>query len=173
MHLWRAKPLVRILAHDQLSAEQRAQYLLAGLLIYTVATYSGLLVGGTTPWSLPYVVEAVVVVAVAVLGVVRAFDASGGAKNSRFIVDFTCLYVPVSISTLVVVWGAYWLLRLAFGAYLDDLSRSDFQFALNLSALGMDILVFMSFVAIILVQVITFARIVSLLGKVREERGDA
>ena len=173
MHFWRTAPLVEKLARDELTAEQRAQYLLAGLLVYVFATYSGLMAGGTVRWTPPYIAEALLYLAITTLGVVKAFDASGGSKNPRFIVDFTCLYVPVSVSTVVSVWTIYWVLRFGYDNYILALTESRFQLAINLSHLGMDVFVFLSFAAVLGVQVVTFARLVSLMAELRALRGDA
>jgi hypothetical protein len=173
MHFFRAGPLVRELAEDSLTAQQRASYLLASFLIFNVAYYSGFMASGTVPWTPPYFAEAAAVVLINIIGVVKAFDASGGHKNKQFISDFTCLYVPVSVVTLLAVWGAYWLLRVAFSASLQAFAESDLQFAINLSQLGFDIFSFIGLTATLTLLVVTYVRLCSLLAKVRTQRGDA
>jgi hypothetical protein len=63
--------------------------------------------------------EFVMVVVIAVLGVQRCYEASGGDGGRRFVVDFTCLLVPLSIKVYAVVWGLYWLLVWPYRTILD------------------------------------------------------
>jgi hypothetical protein len=173
MHLFRAAPLVEKLARGTLSGQQKAAYLLAGFVIFNVAYYSGFVGSGAVLWTVPYFAEAGAVVLINILGVVKAFEASGGESNKQFVVDFTCLYVPVSVMALLVVWGSYWLLRVAFSASLESLAQSDLQFAINLNHLGFDFFSLAGFMATLAVLAVTYVRLFCLLSKVRVLRGDA
>ena len=170
MQLLRTKPVVEALIADSVSAEERAKYLLASFLVFNAAYYSGLVVAGAELWTPLSLMEAAVVVALNIVGVVKTFDAAGGKTNTDFIAQFTCLYVPVSVTTLVAVWGVYWLMRMSFTPTLVELSRSNMQFALNLASLGTDLLGFLAFVANVGVLAITYGRLHKLLARVREAR---
>ena len=170
MHLLRTSPLVEELARGAVSAEDRAKYLLASFLVFNVVYYSGLAIGGAPPWSVPAIIEAVAVMLLNIVGVVRTFDASGGKSNRDFVAEFTCLYVPVSVTTVAAVWGGYWALRLGFHESLMALSESDIQFAVNLGALGTDLFGFLTFVANVGVLAVTYYRLVGLLKKVAEQK---
>ena len=166
MHLLRTEPLVRELSAGAVSAEERAKYLLASFVLFNIAYYSGAVLSTAPPWTIISALEGGLMVALNVIGVVKTFDASGGRKNPDFVTQFTCLYVPVSITTLAVVWGSYWLLRLGFGGAIEAISRSNFQFAVNLSTIGTDLFGFLTFVANISVLAITYLRLHRLLSQV-------
>jgi hypothetical protein len=173
MHLFRTRPVVIALASDAISAEQRAYYLLAGFLLWNVAFYSGLVTSGTMPWSFPYIAEFLALVVVNVFGVVATFDASGGKSNKQYVIDFTCLYVPVSITTLLGFWGVYWLLQLGFREAIMLLAQSGVQFALNMSALGFDAFSLLAFAATVGSQAVTYYRLTKLLNQVHAARSEA
>lgn len=170
MHLLRTTHLVTQLSRRAVSNEERAKYLLASFLVFNVVYYSGLAVGTAAPWSMPSVIEAIAVVLINVVGVVKGFDASGGKENPDFVVEFTCLYVPVSITTVATVWGCYWALRLGFHESIMALAQSNFQFATNLAALGTDLFGFLTFLANVCVPAITYYRLCGTLSKVRDKK---
>ncbi len=173
MHLLRTHPLVNALASGDISAEQRAYYLLASFLVFNIAYYSGFAASGTEPWTLPYIAEALAVILINIVGVVATFDASGGKSNKQYINDFTCLYVPVSITTLLAFWGVYWVLRIGFHETVMALAQSDLQFAINMSKLGFDGFALLAFAATIGSLVVTYTRLTRLLASVRVARGEA
>jgi hypothetical protein len=173
MHLLRARPLIPVLASGALSAEQRAYYLLASFLVFNLAYYSGFVTSGSAPWTFPYIAEALAVVVINIVGVVAAFDASGGKKNKQFISDFTCLYVPVSVTTLLVFWGAYWIIHMAFHEAVMGLAQSDMQFAMNMANLGFNGFALLAFLATVGSLAVTYIRLIKLLQAVRAERGEA
>lgn len=170
MHLLRTTPLIDKLATGSLSGEQRAKYLMASFLVFTCAYYTGWVAGGAPLWSIPSVVEALAIALITVVGIVKTFDAAGGDSNKSYIVDFTCLYVPVSITTLLGVWGAYWMIVVVFSESLNALSQSHMQFAINLSRLGSDIFGFLTFLAATGVQAVIFYRLTRLLRAVHLAR---
>jgi hypothetical protein len=168
MHLLRTQPVISALVAGAIAPQERAAYLMASFLMFTVAYYSGLVGPGAPTWSIPSVLEALIVAGITILGIVKAFDASGGPDNPDFVAEFTCLYVPITITTLLGVWSVYWLVMLSFRESLEILSqRSSLQFAMNLWRIGTDLAGFLSFAAVVLVQVITFIRITSALHRVR------
>lgn len=173
MHLFRTRPLIDALARRSLSAEQRAYYLLASFVVFNVAYYSGFVGSGTVPWTLPYIAESLAVVLINILGVVATFDASGGKSNDEYVIDFTCLYVPVSVTTLLAFWGGYWVLRIGFYEAVMSFADSNMQFAINMSRLGFDGFALLAFVATIGSLVVTYARLTKLLASVRAARGEA
>ncbi len=173
MHLFRTRPVVIALAGDAISAEQRAYYLLAGFLLWNVAYYSGLVTSGTAPWSFPYIAELLAVILINIIGVVATFDAAGGKSNKQFVVDFTCLYVPVSITTLLGFWGAYWLLQLGFRESIMLVAQSNMQFAVNMSTLGFDAFSSLAFAATVGSLAVTYYRLAKLLAQVQAARGEA
>ena len=170
MHLLSAKKLVHELAADAVTTEQQAQYMLVGFAIWNIAFYSGLIVSGSNVWSLPSVLEGVAVIAINVFGVFQAYEAAGGRDSRSFIVDFTCLYVPVTITTIVPVWAIYWAVRLGFEGLLVSLYESHSQFVVNLHRMGIDFFGLLSLLAVVLVLAVTYWRITSLLRTLRQQR---
>jgi hypothetical protein len=170
MHLLRTSSLVTQLSRRAVSSEERAKYLLASFLVFNVVYYSGLAVSTAEPWSVPNGIEAVVVVLVNIIGVVKAFDASGGKDNPDFVAEFTCLYVPVSVTTVAAVWGAYWALRIGFHESILAFAQSNFRFATNLAALGTDLFGFLTFLANAGVLGVTYYRLSNLLAQVHEAK---
>jgi hypothetical protein len=115
MHLVNTRRLVEDLAHGRVSERDKAYYLLVGLIFYILVGYSTLIFAnqGRT-WLGAF--EAFMLVMIAVLGVQSSFQAGGGDTNTHFIVDFTCLLVPLSIKVYAAVWGLYWLFVWAYYA---------------------------------------------------------
>lgn len=166
MYLFRTGPLIAKLAAGQVSNTEKAYYLLASFLMFTLAYYSGF-VSGNQVWTLPSILEGLAIAGITVLGVVKAFDASGGEEGADFIAQFTCLYVPISITTLLVVWSLFWGITIGFREALIAMSHSHMQFAVNLSRLGADMFSFLGFAAAVTVQGATFYRMSNCLASVR------
>jgi hypothetical protein len=169
MHLFRTQPLIAKLAKVEVSTTEKAYYLLASFLMFTVAYYTGFASSNAT-WTLPSTLEGVTVGAITVIGIVKAFDAAGGEEAKDFIADFTCLYVPITITTMLVVWTLFWGILFVFRESLIAISESHMQFAVNLSRLHADMFNFVTFLAVILVQAITFYRMNLCLAQVRALR---
>ena len=166
MHLFRTTPLVKQLARGELSATKKAHYLLASFLMFTIAYYTAF-VGGSAAWTPSSIFEGVATAVITVIGIVKCFDAYGGEKSTDFIEAFTCLYVPISITTIVVVWGLYWCALFGFRESLIALSESRMQFALNLSRIGTDLFGFLTFASVVTVQIASFYRMANALEDVK------
>jgi hypothetical protein len=138
----------------------------AGALLFWTA------VGTDVPWSVPSLFEAAAIIGINIFGVVRSFDASGGKSNPDYVAEFTCLYVPVAITTYGTVWGVYWLLRWAFNESILAFSQSHFQFAMNLGRLGTDLFGFLTLLANVISLFIAYERLRRLLARVREAKSD-
>ena len=172
LRLFNAKKLASELCRQEVSPETQATYLLASMLMFTALYYSGLVISTSDLWSLPSTLEAIAVAGVTVFGLAKCFEAAGGNANKSFLVDFTCLYVPVTLTTTLVVWCLYWATRLAFSQTLVALSEGHFQFARNLALLGTDFFGLLGFLATVGVQVITYSRMSAHLAAVRRARTD-
>lgn len=173
MYLLRTRPLIQQLARGELSPAKKAHYLMASLLMFTLIFASGFVPGSPPVWTIPSLLEAAAIALVTVIGVVKCFDAAGGDASKDFIAEFTCLYVPVTISTLLVVWSLYWAVLYGFRETLIALSESRMQFALNLSRLGTDLFGFLGFAAAVAVQIVTYYRVSGALEDVRIARNDS
>jgi len=170
MHLFRTKPLVQQLARGELSATKKAHYLLASFLMFILAYNSGFVPGSPPPWTVPSLLETAAVALITIIGIVKCFDAAGGEDSSDFVAMFTCLYVPVTITTLIVVWSIFWGISFGFREALIALSESRMQLAVNLSRLGTDLFGFLGFAAVVTVQIATYYRVAGALKGVRLAR---
>jgi hypothetical protein len=173
MHLFRTAPLVQQLGARQVSPQQQAEYLLTSFVVFSLFSYAAIVVPSAGPWTAISLLEGVAVVVVTMVGVVKAFDFSGGKNNPDFVADFTCLYVPVSITTLLAFWGDYWLVVLGFRGAITSPSFINSQFAINLASLGFDPFTFLALAGNVGVPAVTYYRIAKLLTNVRALRGDA
>jgi hypothetical protein len=164
MHLLRTKPLINALATGQINGADQARYLLGSFLVFIVPGYAGLLPSSGASYSWPLAFEAWFYVLIAVFGVLASRDAAGGSKNHHFITEFTCLYVPVAISTLICTWSVYWLVVLGLQDQIYAASFSRSQFTLNLRAIGTDYFGLLTFLTHVISNATIYYRIV---GKLR------
>ena len=167
LHLLSTKPLVHELAAGTVDAEQQAYYIIANAVFYALVYYSGLVAASSWPLSLPSLLEFVVVVAISIYGVFQAYEASGGKGSSSFLVEFTCLFVPVAITTYLPIWIVYWVIRIGFGPFLISLSESHTQLAVNLSQIGTDFFGLLGFLANVGALAFSYWRVVRLVRRVR------
>ncbi len=173
MHIFRTQPLITKLAKGEVSPQEQAAYAIASVCIWTVAFYSGLVVAGAQVWTIPSILEAVAIVGITVVGVVRCFDNAGGNKNRQFLNEFYCLSVPITTPLVLAVWICYWAITLGFREALFSLSNSDMQFAVNLSKIGADLFALLSFLAVVCVQAGIYYRLAGALHQVQVEKNDA
>jgi hypothetical protein len=163
MHLLRTTPLINSLAARQVGGTDQARYLLVSFLIFIVPGYLGLLPSSGASYTWPLAFEAWFYIAIAVFGILAARDAAGGNSNQNFITEFTCLYVPVAVTTLGVVWSVYWATVLLLQNQLAAWSWSGTQFTENLRAMGTDLFGLATFLAHVASNTIIYVRLVRLL----------
>jgi hypothetical protein len=168
IRLFNAKCLANELHRNEVSSRERGYYLAASFLMFVVFNYSGL-TSANPLWSWLSIYEAVVVAAITVVGFAKVYEAAGGDSNSDFVVEFSCLYVPVSITTILVVWGVYWGVTFGFRETIMALADSHLQIVVNLSRIGGNFFDLLTFLAVALVQAVTFYRIAKLFEIVRGE----
>ena len=108
MHVLNTRRLAEDLAHGRVSTRDKAYYLLLGWVLWIVIGYSTLVFSNASRSWLG-LFEAFMIIVIAVFGVQTCYEASGGDDNRSFVVDFTCLLVPLTIKVYAVVWGLYWL----------------------------------------------------------------
>jgi hypothetical protein len=156
MHVLSTRRLLEDLARGRVSQRDKAYYLLVGWLLYVVIGYSTLVFAnqGRTWLGL---LEAFMIVVIAVLGIQSCYEASGGDNNKHFVVDFTCLLVPLTIKVYVAVWGTYWLFAWGYhamhGATFES-ERSAYMVAFLSRHAGW----FMTLIAVLVTQAALFLR---------------
>ena len=147
MHLFRTAPIEAQLAARSMGAKAQAKYLMASFMIFMVPGYLSLIPSSAAPYTVALGLEAWFYVCITVLGVAAARDAAGGDSNQHFITEFTCVYVPIAITTLLGVWSIHWLVIFAFGDTLALWSWSGTQFTENLRNIGMELPGFVALLA--------------------------
>jgi hypothetical protein len=168
IRLLNAKRLAEELGRGQISNRTKAHYLFAGMVMWVVITFSGLAVPAYL-WSWVSFVEAIGLIVITMLGFSYVYEAAGGDTNSDFVVQFTCLSLPVSVTTVLVVWGIYWGIYFGFRESLEAISESRIQFAINLSRIGTNLFGALILLGALLVPAITFYRINRLFRIVRNQ----
>jgi len=110
VHAWNTDALVVELANRSVSPDEQVYYLIYGWVLATIAGYASLTASnaGNSWWG---VYEAVVLVVVTVIGIMKCYAQAGGQSSDSFVVDFTCLMFPVSLKVTLGVGIAYLLLR--------------------------------------------------------------
>lgn len=169
IHFFSAQRLAAKLIQHELDPKARAHYLAASFVIFVVFMYSGLASANPLGSWLSYY-EAVIVAAISILGVLKAYEAAGGEANPAFVTEFTCLFVPVSVTTYGVVWSLYWAVVLGLRESIDLLAESHLQIAINLAKIGSDFFGLLTFLAVVVVQFVTFYRIARWFRIIRAQR---
>lgn len=162
IHLFNAKRVAEAIKRNEIGSEGRKNYLLASFLLFSVLSYAGL-TSNNPLWSWLSIYEGVVVCVITVFGITKAYEAAGGDSNKDFVAEFTCLSVPVYITTMLLVWRIHWGIIYGLREFLTTLSSSHTQFAMNLANIGGDFFGLLTFLAVVLVQLVSFYRIKTLL----------
>lgn len=172
IRLLNAKRLAEELGRGEVSTRTKAHYVFAGMVMWIVFNFSGF-AAPSFLWSWASFIEAIGLIVITMLGFSYVYEAAGGDANPGFVVQFTCLYVPVSITTALAVWGIYWGIYFGFRETVVAISESRFQFAINLSRIGTDLFGALILLGALLVQAITFYRIKQLFYIVRNQASAA
>ena len=113
-HLFRASQVAKDLAAGGVSPREQAGYLVISFLAWTLPFYLYLI---PTPVSddpvflgWMWLAEFLAVVAIFVAGVYHCLRKDRVNPRANFLVDFSCLYSPVAVTTSIVIWGTFHLL---------------------------------------------------------------
>src|SRR5687768_11182980 len=113
-HLLRTSRVATDLAARGVSPGEQAGYLIISFLAWTVPFYLYVIPAPLaddarfTAWM--WLLEFVLVVAIFVTGVSYCLRKCRVDPRANFLVDFSCLYAPVALSTSLVIWGAFHLM---------------------------------------------------------------
>ena len=113
MHLISARRLADDLAADRVSDREQSLYLAASFVIGGVFTYSFIVPPHATVdrffffgiWAYEFAVYLLIYLA----GVPYCLRQCRVNPRRNFLIDFSCLYAPVCLTTLVVVWAVFYL----------------------------------------------------------------
>ena len=113
IHLLRTSRVARDLAAGGVSAREQAGYLIISFLAWTVPFYLYLIPAPRADdqvfLSWMWLIEFALVLAIFVGGVNYCLRKCRLDARANFLVDFSCLYAPVAVSTSIVIWGTFHL----------------------------------------------------------------
>jgi hypothetical protein len=136
-----------------------------GVLIYYVPFHTA-----NPSWTLLSFYEGVVVLVIAILGLAKCYDSSGGDSNPKFIFEYICLSFPIWLWSSVFVWAIYRAIDYGFRYGVLKMSVENYQFAKNLASFGGSFIWLMTFLAIVLSQFLYFLWMASSLKHVKHVR---
>lgn len=127
LHLLSAARLGKRLSAGQVSPQEQAFYLSASFILWLLPGYLLIVpIPNAQVWSIPFGLwfyEAGTLILIYVVGVLYCLERCHVEPKKHFLIDFSCLYAPISLTTLVVVWGIFhvyaslmpiWLQKLSF-----------------------------------------------------------
>jgi hypothetical protein len=114
LRLFSAKAVGDDLGAGRITAKEQSWYLTASFLIWLIPAYLLVLPAPRTNdpqffWWLS-VIELALLVLFCVAGVAFCLRSCGVDPKRHFLVDFSCLNAPISLTTLAIVWGSFYLL---------------------------------------------------------------
>jgi hypothetical protein len=168
-HFFDAKALANKLADGVVTRNEGFYYLVTSFILSVLGAYSGLM-NTNLLWSWMSIYEGLVILVVYWYGFARVYAAAGGDDNPNFIFEFTCLYVPVWLSTTAIGWGVYWITTRIMHESLIALGNSDLQFAMNLSKMGGNFFSLLIFLTAVVTQVVIFLRLTALFEYLEERK---
>ena len=129
VRLFRAKRVGDDLAAGRIAAPDQSRYLAASFLIWLIPAYLFLFPATRTSdpqffWPI-WLLELGFVVAFCIAGIGYCLRRCRVDRDRNFLLDFSCLNAPVSLTTLLVSWGAFYLvtegvLRMFGGMTFED-----------------------------------------------------
>jgi hypothetical protein len=102
------------LAAGRIAAREQSLYLIASFLIWIIPAYVFLLPAPRTDepqfFWLVWLIELALLVLFCVVGIGYCLGRCRVDPARHFLVDFSCLNAPVSLTTLAAVWGGFYVL---------------------------------------------------------------
>lgn len=112
-HLFRTSQVAKDLAAGSVSPREQAGYLIVSFLAWTLPFYLYLIPSPVSDdpvfFSWMWLIEFVLVVAIFVIGVHYCLRKCRVDTRANFVIDFSCLYSPVALTTSIVIWGTFHL----------------------------------------------------------------
>ena len=139
IHFFRTSRVVNDLAAGKVSPHEQAGYLVISFLAWTVPFYLYLIPAPRAEdprfaaWM--WLAEFVLVVAIFIGGVYYCLRKCRVEPRANFLVDFSCLYAPVALTTSIVIWVVFHgvaMLPWFASAYAYDTLRLVFYLAATL-----------------------------------------
>jgi hypothetical protein len=176
LHFIRARPLGEELAKDAVSAREQASYFAASFILWLLPGYLLLVPPPNfAAWSIPmglWLYEGFALVLLYYFGVLYCLGKCRVNPRRHFIIDFSCLYTPISLTTLLLVWGLFYVYAALIPWLLQHLSFDSRPYVIEFlySARFFDL---MRFAAVVGVTFIVLARIGRHMQRISELRMSA
>jgi hypothetical protein len=124
VRLFSAKGAGDDLAAGRITAGDQSLYLTASFLIWMVPAYLFLFPAPRTVdpeffWGI-WLAELALLVLFCIVGIGYCLRNCRVDPGRNFLVDFSCLNAPISLTTLLVVWGAFHLLTAPWFPWLES-----------------------------------------------------
>lgn len=124
VRLFSAKGAGDDLAAGRIVAGDQSLYLTASFLIWMVPAYLFLFPAPRTIepeffWGI-WLAELALLVLLCIVGIGYCLRNCRVEPHRNFLVDFSCLNAPISLTTLAIVWGAFHLLTAPWLAWLES-----------------------------------------------------
>jgi hypothetical protein len=159
--------LARRLADEKVANREVAHFILANLLFGPALYYSGVITGNPS-WTILSAWEGGLIAIITIYGLTKCYDSAGGDLNPNFAVQFACLSFPIWLWTSVLVWGAYWVFRLAFWRWGGPIMYTEERTAVQASYLVGVVQWSATMLAIVGSQIVFFAWMRKSLAKVHD-----
>lgn len=114
IRLFSAKGVADDLAAGRVTAREQSLYLIASFLIWIIPAYLFLIPATRTDdpqffWVV-WLIELAFVILFCVVGIGLCLGKCRVDPTRHFLVDFSCLNAPVSLTMLTLVWGSFYIL---------------------------------------------------------------
>ncbi len=125
MRLINARHVGDDLAAGRIAAREQSLYLIASFLIWLIPAYLFLFPNPRTQddphfFWLVWLIELALLILFCVVGIGFCLGRCRVDPTKHFLVDFSCLNAPVSLTTLTIVWAGFYILTGPVFALLDD-----------------------------------------------------
>jgi len=154
IRLLSASHLTERLALGLVSEREQAFYLAAGFILWLLPTYLLVIPAPNAyAWLVPlglWFYELLLLFLVYVFGVLYCLGKCQVEPRKNFLVDFSCLYAPISLVTLVIVWGIFHIYASLIPWWVQKLTFEDQPWWLGLfySERFLDLMRFLAMVAV-------------------------
>jgi len=114
VRLINAKAVGDDLAAGRITAREQSLYLIASFLIWLIPAYLFLFPTPRTGdpgffWSV-WLIELALLILFCIVGIGYCVGKCRVEPARHFLVDFSCLNAPISLTTLTIVWGGFYIL---------------------------------------------------------------
>jgi hypothetical protein len=99
LHWWHTERLRSELAKDSLSEPDSLKYMLLAVFLFVYGSYVSVWLGAYRDWG--FVFEALLVLAIGLIGTHECFKANGGSNGRAFLLRFSALAVPVGLKVAI------------------------------------------------------------------------